>query len=226
MRALVRAGAWFSLPLTRSRQPVLLRLLDGTSVDAPEAAAVSTSRRVRNHGPVDVKAVSPRRSAPLYAAFQGGPKYASSEVTLPTRTRSRRRGVVSTSLMEPGQRSSRPIRIDAVSRFEAPLTGTWTTTRQDDAAQAYRLTTPGGRLDGAGEYGRRWAAPRRWRLGKGVAHSPHTLEASAHISVSVRRPTLASAGSRRARGGSASKARLLQALQANNQVSSLRLGGL
>ena len=107
VRAVVRAGAWFSLPLTRSRQPVLLRLLDGTSVDAPEAAAVSTSRRVRNHGPVDVKAVSPRRSAPLYAAFQGGPKYASSEVTQPTRTFSRRSGVVSTSRTEPGQRWSR-----------------------------------------------------------------------------------------------------------------------
>ena len=100
----VRAGAWFSLPLTCSRQPVLLRLLDGTSVDAPEAAAVSTSRRVRNHGPVDVKAVSPRRSAPLYAAFQGGPKDASGKVTRPTRTRLRRRAVVSTAPTEPGQR--------------------------------------------------------------------------------------------------------------------------
>ena len=110
-----------------------------------------------------------------------------------------------------------PFRVLFVFRFEAPLIGTWTTIRQDDTANAYRLTTPRGRLDGAGEYGRLCAAPRRWCAGRAAAHSPHALAASAHISVSVRRPTLASAGSRRPRCGSASKARLFQALQAKTK---------
>ena len=79
------------------------------------------------------------------------------------------------------------------------MIGTWTTTRQDDAANAYRLTTPRGRLDGDGEYGRRWAAPRRWREGRAAAHSPHPSAASAGISVSVRRRNW----SRRARVGRA-----------------------
>ena len=70
-----------------------------------------------------------------------------------------------------------PFPVLSLFRLEAPLIGTWTTTRQDDAAQAYRLTTPGGRLDCAGEYGRRWAAPRRWRAGRAAAHSPHTSAA-------------------------------------------------
>ena len=98
-----------------------------------------------------------------------------------------------------------PFRVLSLFRFEAPLIGTWTTTRQDDAAKAYRLTTQCGRLDGAGEYGRRWAAPRRWRAGRAAAHSPHPSAASAHISVSVRRPTLASAGPARSAADSKGK---------------------
>ena len=92
-----------------------------------------------------------------------------------------------------------PFPVLSLFRLEAPLIGTWTTTRQDDAAQAYRLTTPGGRLDCAGEYGRRWAAPRRWRAGRAAAASPHASAAWAHISVSVRRRNW----SRRARIGRA-----------------------
>ena len=114
-------------------------------------------------------------------------------------------------------------RVLSLFRFEAPLIGTWTTTRQDDTAKAYRLTTQRGRLDGAGEYGRRWAAPRRWRAGRAAVRSPHTSARSAHISVSVRRTTLESAGSGRSLGGIESKARLLQAPQAKNQAPPLRL---
>ena len=177
-------------------------------------AAGSSRRRVRNRA--NVKAISHRRGAPLYAAFQEGPKDTSRQDDAANAYCSTTpRG--SLDVAYGNGPTLEPFRVLFVFRFEAPLIGTWTTTRQDDAAQAYRLTTPGGRLDCAGEYGRLWAAPRRWRAGRAAAQSPHTSAASAHISVSVRRPTLASAGSRRPRCGSASKARLFQALQAKTK---------
>ena len=66
-------------------------------------AAGSSRRRARNGA--TVKAVSHRRGSPLYAAFQGGPKYASGEVTRPTRTISRRR--TGASIASPRKSKSR-----------------------------------------------------------------------------------------------------------------------